>query len=342
MSFVQRLNNPLLGWHLLGWTFFIVYQYWGETGNWEDTLFAGSSFLAFFVTFYVLYLLIFPRLKSLGNGWLVLATLPVGIVSFVCFRYVLQELLLPAIVGFGNYETDDLWFYLQDNLWRGFYTVIAALLSFFLLNLHRGKIRREQLEAEKTKAELAFLRSQINPHFLFNTLSYLHTEALMVNPKLAGNILKLSEVLRYATQNIKVDRRTITEEIALLNNYIDIFRQRFEGRCYLNFDVQGDDLLGDDLQQVIEPLLLMPFVENAFKHGRYVNVDTPIDIQLTVGKGTLVFVCQNHIKQQQKDEVSGVGLGNVRRRLELLYPERHDMRIEKTDKYFTATLNLQL
>lgn len=337
MSFVQKTISPLLAWHLLGWTLFSVYKFWEGSGDLEDNLLTGSNVLAHLGVFYVLYLLVYPRMQSLGDAWMVGLALPLGAVGFVFFRYFSQEVLLPAMAGFGNYETEDLRFYFYDNIWRGLYTVIASLVSYLLLNLQRGKARRILLEAEKTKSELAFLRSQINPHFLFNTLSYLHTEALMVNPKLAGNILRLSDVLRYATQNSKVERRTVAEEIALLNNYIGIFRQRFEGRCYLNFAVQGENL-----EQMMEPLLLMPFVENAFKHGRYIYEDTPIEVKLAVEDGSLLFTCRNFIKQQQKDEASGIGLENVRRRLELLYPDRHELRIEKFDNYFGVTLSLQL
>ncbi len=337
MRFIRGLNNSLLGWHLLGWTLFIVYRYWGELGSWEDNWLAGTDLLAHIVTFYVFYLLVFPRLKVLSNSWLVAVSLPLGTVGFVFFRYVCQEVLMPLMVGFGNYLNEDLWFYFYDNVWRGLYVVSASLLSFFLLNLQRGKTKREQLETERTESELAFLRSQVNPHFLFNTLSYLHTEAFMIDQKLAGNILRLSDILRYATQNSKVERRTVAEEVALLNNYIEIFRQRFEGRCYLNFAVEGDDL-----EQEMEPLLLMPFVENAFKHGRYVVADTPIEVSLVVKEGTLNFSCRNSIKQEQKDEVSGIGLENIRRRLELLYPGRYELRTGEADNYFTATLSLQL
>lgn len=337
MNSFRRIITPTLGWHLLGWTLFTIYTFRGGTDDWEGNWILGTDVLAHIAIFYVLYLIVYPRVQRVGNSWLVLAAVPLGIMGFIIFRYFFQEILLPFFVGFGNYVIDDLKFYFRDNLIRGLYIVVASLVSFLLLNLQRGKVRRKQLEIEKVRAELAFLRSQVNPHFLFNTLSYLHTEAFMIDRKLAGNILRLSDVLRYATQNSKVEQRTVAEEVTLLNNYIEIFRQRFEGRCYLNFSVEGDKF-----EQTMEPLLLMPFVENAFKHGRYVYEDTPIEVSLEVGTGSLVFTCRNAIKQQQKDEVSGIGLENTRRRLELLYPGRHELGIEEADDYFTATLSLQL
>jgi len=335
MSLTKRISDPLLGWHLLGWTLFSVYTYRDGMADWQANWILGAEIMANASIFYFLYLLVCPRIQPVGNGWLVLVAIPLGAVGFVLFRYLFQEVLLLAVVGFGNYETNDYGFYFRDNILRGLYTVIASLIAYLLLNLRRGKARRKELEAEKTKTELAFLRSQVNPHFLFNTLSYLHTEAYMVDTKLAGNILRLSDVLRYATQNSLVERRTITEEVQLLNNYIEIFRQRFEGRCYLNFLVEGTGL-----EQLIEPLLLMPFVENAFKHGQYVHPDTPIQIRLVVSEGSLEFRCCNYIKRQQKDESSGIGLENTRRRLALLYPGRHTLAIDEKENIFTASLVL--
>lgn len=337
MSFFRKISTPALGWHLLGWTLFTITKFWGGIGDWEDKWLVGTEILAYVVTFYALFLIVYPRLQRLGNSWMLLAAIPLGIVGFVVFRYLIQEMLMPALIGFGNYETDDLGFYFRDNVVRGLYTVLASLVSFLVMNLQHGKAHRKQLETEKTKAELAFLRSQINPHFLFNTLSYLHTEAFMVDPKLAGNILRLADVLRYATQNTKVEKRTIAEEVDLLNNYIEIFRQRFEGRCYLNFTVEGTSM-----DQRVEPLLLMPFVENAFKHGRYIDPDWPIEVALKVTEDNLEFRCRNAIKHHQKDEVSGIGLENVRRRLTLLYPGRHELQIAPEEEDFTVCLSLQL
>lgn len=337
MNFLQKTVTPTLGWHLLGWTLFTIYVFWGGTDDWESNWILGADILAHIATFYVLFLTVYPRTQRLGNSWLVLAAIPVGILGFIGFRYFFQELLLPLFIGFGNYETDDLGFYFQDNLIRGLYIVIASLVSFLILNLQRGKVRRKQLEMEKARAELAFLRSQINPHFLFNTLSYLHTEAFMVDNKLAGNILRLADILRYATQNTKLEKRTIAEEVELLHNYIEIFRQRFEGRCYLNFKVEGANM-----GQRVEPLLLMPFVENAFKHGHYVDPGRPIEVALTVAEGELTFRCLNAIKLQQKDEASGIGLENVRRRLALLYPGQHELLVNPEEEYFTVCLSLQL
>lgn len=328
---------PALGWHLLGWTLFTIYIFREGTDDWVGNWILGADILAHIATFYVLFLLVYPRMQSMGNSWLMLAAIPVGILGFIVLRFFFQEILLPLFVGFGNYETDDFGFYFRDNLIRGLYIVIISLVSFLLRNLQRGKVRRKQLEMEKARAELAFLRSQVNPHFLFNTLSYLHTEAFMVDTKLAGNILRLADILRYATQNTKLEKRTIAEEIELLNNYIEIFRERFEGRCYLNFKVEGANM-----EQRVEPLLLMPFVENAFKHGRYVDPDWPIEVSLKVTEGRLMFRCRNAIKHQQKDEISGVGLENVRRRLALLYPDRHELVISPEEEYFAACLSLQL
>lgn len=330
--------HPILFLHLFGWGLFSAYKFWGEDlSDWEINLILLTDILTNMAVFYFIYSFLCPRIQGSGQIWLTLLAVPLGAFSFVFLRYFIQEILMPATLGFANYGTPELNFYFRDNILRGSATVIIPFIIFLLEKVQQNKRKSLRLEAAKTKAELSFLRSQVNPHFLFNTLSFLHTQAFTVDKELAANILKLSDILRYAIQNDQVKKRSLEEEVELLKNYIALLEKRFENRCFYTFNINGAPL-----DQQIEPFLLIPFVENAFKHGHYINPETPIKIQLDIMPGELVFSCSNHIKRQQKDQSTGIGLVNTRKRLSLLYPDQHQLQVREDQYIFQVQLSLTL
>lgn len=329
-------------WHIIAWSIYILYQFTEvfieERGfPFQSVALTASYTLTTIFTFYVFYFIIWkPYLKS-ENKIRLLSTLIIGPIAFIAFRYILEENIYEAVFGFGNYRNDHLPYYIFDNISRAIFvgsmSLIVALLE------HKYDLERDflQLKNEKSEAEMAFLRSQMNPHFLFNTLSFLHTKTFKFDPDLAETVRKLSDMLRYSLQSSKAEKVPIQKEIDLLENYIDIFRNRFEGKFFTNFNVKGNQL-----QQKMEPLLLMPFIENAFKHGVMNKPDTPVQIELEVKNNALSFICKNKINHHQKDPGSGIGLENVKRRLELLYPNKHQLDIQKQDNDFIVSLQLDL
>ena len=255
---------------------------------------------------------------------------------FIGGRYVLEEILFPLIFGFDNYYIEG-FFYIDDNFFRGFQMIIFSLAVYLFVDRFTRDKRREKEERIKSEAELSFLRSQINPHFLFNMLNYLHTEAYLKDEQLADSILQLSELLRYSTQKSNSNGALLQDELHHLRNYIELYKKRFGEACYVEYAQQGDPT-----DQRIEPLLFIPFVENAFKHGIYTDPKIPIRISVDVDEKRVRFACQNKISTHQKDKVSGIGLENVRQRLELIYPGRHTCQVASTNDIFTADLSVQL
>ncbi|MEO1513753.1 MAG: histidine kinase [Bacteroidota bacterium] len=330
-----------LKWHLLGWLLFLLFRF-QEDFLVEDLeikmLVLNATYCTTVIlTFYFVFSFLCERFSQASNLRFLLIVVPLGVAFFIFCRFVIEEVVLPATVGFDNYYRDELLGYAMDNWWRGYLPVIAATVLFLLKKRTLTSRRNTELLAEKNKAELAFLRAQLNPHFLFNTLSFLHTRALTTAPELAGTILQLSDILRYSVQTSLDKKRILEEEIQLLHSYIDILKKRFGRTCYIEFEWKGENF-----QQQIEPLLLLPFVENAFKHGVYAKEDKPIRLQLTVEGSTLDFHIENHIKRQHKDQGTGVGLENIRRRLALLYPNRHELHIDKTEDTFSVQLQIEL
>lgn len=196
-----------------------------------------------------------------------------------------------------------------------------------------------QKQNENLKTELSFLRSQISPHFIFNVLNNIVALVRLKSDELEPTVMKLSSLMQYMLYETDEEKVVLKTEVEYLHNYIDLQKQRFGPEFIINtnFDVQEDWL-------TIEPMLLIPFVENAFKHGSGLVQHPQIDVHLKVENGHLHFMVKNKFEEYKttKDKTSGIGLNNVKRRLELLYPGRHILSMDKKDGWFTIYLHLML
>lgn len=200
--------------------------------------------------------------------------------------------------------------------------------------------KREQMEmalkSENLDTELKLLKSQINPHFLFNALNNIYSLSYR-NQKMAPDmVMKLSEMLRYVLYETNESKVTLDKEIAYINNYIDFQRLKTDNQANINIhiDIHNPELL-------IEPMLLIPFIENSFKHSNIDHPDGWVSIKLTTfGKASLLFVVSNSkpVTEFTKDNTAGIGLENVEKRLRLLYPEKHDLTVEENHDSFTVKL----
>lgn len=194
-------------------------------------------------------------------------------------------------------------------------------------------------QSEALKSELAFLRSQINPHFIFNILNNIVALSRLKSKELEPTIMKLSSLMQYMLYESNESQVLLSHEADYLTSYIDLQKQRFGKRLKINFDVD----IEDD-RHTIEPMLLIPFVENAFKHGMGLVPDPEIDISLKVSGNELLFEVKNKFIEDDdaKDKLSGIGLSNVKRRLELLYGPNQELKINKQQDWFTVSLRLNL
>ncbi|PJJ83609.1 sensor histidine kinase [Mucilaginibacter auburnensis] len=193
-----------------------------------------------------------------------------------------------------------------------------------------------------TQAELSFLKSQIHPHFLFNTLNNLYVLALDRSAKTPGVIMGLSGILRYMLYECHADLVLLKDDVEILHNYISLEKIRYEDRLDLNVHINESIST-----QKIAPLLLLPLVENAFKHGVSNTEDEPwITIELKVKDQHLTFKVSNSKSQKittsHQVHFDKIGLQNVRKRLEMLYPGRHRLAVHEEDDVFIATLHLEL
>ncbi len=201
-----------------------------------------------------------------------------------------------------------------------------------------SKAKQKELTREKLEAELKFLRTQINPHFLFNTLNNIYALARKKSDDTANAVMKLSKLFRFMLYESKHDFISIKTEIQVLKDYIELERIRYNERLQITMKEEVDDY-----QQQIAPLILLPFVENTFKHGASeARFESYIHIHLVLQQGILTFIVENSKEQDTTTATKeNIGLGNVRRQLELLYPD-HEITITNKEDSFHVQLIINL
>ena len=189
-------------------------------------------------------------------------------------------------------------------------------------------------EAEKATAELSFLKAQINPHFLFNTLNNIYTQSVINSEHTSESIMKLSNIMRYVTDDVTQDFVLLKDEIDCVRDYIELQRLRLGADAEISFQVTGKPE-----GKKIAPLIFMTFIENAFKYGVTKKEKTIISINLNIGADKIDFSCQNKIYAHKSNlERLGIGIANTRQRLTHLYPQQHSLSIKNTGEMFTVNL----
>ncbi len=236
------------------------------------------------------------------------------------------------------YEIENTFFGYIGRLY--YYSVIFFIIKAFKDRAIK-KRKIEELEKEKIQAELNFLKAQIHPHFLFNTLNNLYALTLDKSDDAPEVVAKLSEMLDYMLYQCREPKVMISKEIDLLQHYIDLEKLRYGDRLELDFAHTIDAS-----QTFIAPLILISIVENAFKHGVSGAMKTSIvQITLQVKEGVLNFKVFNTKNQiEQKDEMNykqGIGVKNIQRQLELIYPNQYEWKVEETAETYTAALRLE-
>ncbi len=219
--------------------------------------------------------------------------------------------------------------------------VLLAVIFGMTIRIARDSFRRRQQEKE---AELKLLKAQLNPHFLFNTLNNLYGLSVVKSDKLPGLMLQLSDLLRYSLYETKEVFVPLEKEISYLENYISLEKIRLEEKTKIKFLVKGN--IAD---KQIAPMLLIVFVENAFKHlGEEQNEKSSVAMSIEITENTLNFICKNSydtskIKEENLEKgKSGIGLVNAKKRLALIYPDVYDLSIKRQDGFFEVALKLEL
>ncbi|NAS30682.1 hypothetical protein GTQ40_06840 [Flavobacteriaceae bacterium R38] len=252
-----------------------------------------------------------------------------------CFLLLLSILLGVFLKIYANItwvEVTKMFFYLL-------YTTGAGMAVFFIRR--HIIIKRETDEKEKLQRELElnYLKEQVNPHFLFNSLNSIYSLSRQQSPETPDLVMQLSELMRYQLESTKKDTVLLKEELEFIENYLLLEEKRLSKRCSIEFSIEGELL-----NYKIAPMLLIPFIENAVKHGaRSTNEQSEIDVSAVIKETYLHFSVVNSKPSVVFElERKGMGLENVERRLNLLYPNTHKLEIEDSENAYRVNLSVDL
>ncbi len=213
----------------------------------------------------------------------------------------------------------------------------AAILIF--KKWYLDELKNKKLAEEKMKAELNFLKAQVHPHFLFNTLNNLYALTLIKSDKTPDIVLKLSDLLDYMIYKSNDEFVPLAKELEIVESYIELEKMRYNERLDLTYNV-----IGETNGHEIAPLILLPFIENCFKHGASKDRVKPVvKIELNIESEYLHLKALNSVpleKNKADNDKEGIGLNNVKRRLELIYPRKHELKIRSEDKIFSIDLKI--
>ena len=333
-------NTKVIFIHLLCWVLILTYQYSGyliESASFVSIALGVSMTIIQIVEFYICYLWVYPKYLKKGK----IPQLVLGVIFalgvFIALRFLIEEILYLNWFNFHNYSDQTTTIsYIIDNIYYGISYITISAAVYSVQQNFKTEIANRKLKDEVVKSELAFLKSQINPHFLYNTLNYVYSLAIPISDKLANAILRLSDLMRYTLNESPDGRVSLVKEVEYLESYIELFKMRFEPNFFVDFNAEGI------VEQKVAALVLIPFVENAFKHGVLNDEKHPVRIKLKVNGKRLSFEVSNKITHAQKDHSSGVGLVNIHRRLDLIYPDQHELLISNNGNTYKTTLIINL
>jgi two-component system, LytTR family, sensor kinase len=299
--------------------------------------FTASTFISFlcvavltYCTFYYLY----PKLNLLKTvmfyGFI---TVPAAI----GLRFLLEEVIFYTFTKQHNYVEKMFTplHYILDNVYFVVHYGFIGIIYYFIEYNIITKQQQQELQLQVRNAELSFLKSQINPHFLFNSLNNIYTLIYQGSPNALETVSKLSQMLRYMIYN-KEEKIPLQTEAEYLRNFIELQLLRY------NYAPNTIIRLPDNInaKYKIPPLVLIPLVENAFKHGDLKDKEVPLFIELLVDHGEMIFTVKNKIAAIQKDTHEGIGLENVRKRMNLLYKDKYVLKIDHQSEIFHVSLKI--
>ncbi|GGD74542.1 histidine kinase [Emticicia aquatilis] len=302
--------------------------------------------------FYVSSMFIFPQLSE---GKFFIPLIVISISYFVIYAVTYCTLIYYASL-FPNQRTYSGYakFFAEKGFWKSIYArfgfwfitfwyalyFVVPLIIKLMVDIALFRVKNLELERNNIRLELDYLKSQVNPHFLFNTLNGVYSLVVDSEPKAAEIILKLSDLMRYSLYEANSDQVALHREVKFIQDYVSLERNRHKASTQILLEISGDT---GDLQ--IPPLLLVTFVENAFKHGINNTIKASwIKIDLSIKDAILSFDISNSKSKKMKSDVvqGGIGLWNVKKRLDILYPNRHSLEIKNSEDVFSVNLKIQL
>jgi two-component system LytT family sensor kinase len=327
----------------------IVFEVEGAEFNLMETF---LNFVLYASLFYTFSEILFPRFFNKKN---IIYFLPAFIAAFSLFtglRYLVKVELMPLLSPALVYPFTSLRVFMAETWWRGGYFTMFSFGYWVARNLVKteqekllllekkavDEQRLKQMEINYRIAQIEYLKNQINPHFLFNTLNFFYDHVRNCSASAAEGILLLSSIMRYALKDSEPNAKVmLQDEVKHLHNFIAINQLRFDNRLQIKFDVTGSLHF-----RMVIPLLLITFVENSFKYGDLLDPQHPLIIRLDVDNDTLVFYSYNKKKIGPVETSNGVGLTNTKKRLDLVYKDQYTLQVSNEENSYATTLKITL
>jgi sensor histidine kinase YesM len=346
---MNQENRSNITRHLLFWAIVFFFEVSRSQFNfvnysWEtlyhDFMESMLNFPVLLAASYFTTLFLIPRYLARKNYGAFAALLILSAVFFIfamriILRYVTLPLFYPAYVE----KYPD---FFQFNVFQHFFYIYSVVLFMVLMKAYEDysemQRKKEKLEKENVESRLSLLRSQVNPHFLFNTLNNISTLSRMDPSATSDAIQQLAGIMRYMMNEATRDSVEVAKEILLIRDYIQLQELRLSRGASVDFTVSGDSA-----NLNVPPMLLLPFIENAFKHGRKDGPPPIVSISVSIENDHLRLIVSNRIRDEKVSipaESSGIGIENVRNRLELLFPEKHRLDITRDGEMFTVNLTI--
>ncbi|WP_255562462.1 sensor histidine kinase [Pedobacter sp. D749] len=292
--------------------------------------------------FYINYIFLIPELIKKRKKYFIyvlafLLLIAVSVIAKTAIAVLYPDDVLTTVSAKGRrMEIPVHSFVIMVTFLSGFFLICSCIIKFTIDWFASERIQRN-LESERREMELQFLKSQLNPHFLFNSLNNIYSLAYQKSDKTADAIMKLSEIMRYMIYESNTPTVALSKEVDYLTSYIELQKIRFKDGAYIELTLNGEI----DNQKIV-PLMLISFVENAFKHGVVTDPAEPVKINIIANQKILHFSVVNKKNQQNKDAQGGVGLTNVERRLQLVYPDRYKLNVVNSATHYTCELMIDI
>lgn len=322
---------------------------WDKILSWHNAVNQTASIL-FFAGFYFITLNMFYRLFA-GKHKPVQFIQPaiIGLLLLAVY-YTISFVFMKSAkfqISVNNAKIENeltigimIFSYVISSIFTVGFSILISYLTYLRDDKKQRKVLEEQkmqLEVEKSQANFNFLKAQINPHFLHNTLNFLYAKSLPYSSELSEGILTLSDIMRYALGPAAKDGKVaLKDEIEHVRNVIKINQLRFSNNLHVAFDVAG--VVNG---ATIVPFILITIVENAFKHGDLKSQEHPINIKLDIDHSRMYFFCRNKKKGGPKEISTGIGLDNIKKQLDLTYGRKYSLHIKDEAEFYTTELTIQ-
>lgn len=325
--------------YMLNQAFFPVYLHKIDTKLLKDYIYLKDIFITILLNIFVFYAVyyVIPKFLRLRRKWYIFPFV-------ILLAVALSAVRLPVEIAYWKYLVKMPASQLQfqyEWIWATLMvTVIISIYAMLIrisIDWFESQKYKDELIKERQASEIALLRSQVNPHFLFNTLNNIYSLVYNKSDEAPEAVMKLSSIMRYMLYDSNTDLVAVNKEVEYLNSFIELQQLRITQKGFVEIKVTGSME-----NRTIAPMLLIPFVENAFKHGEK-NHEPGIIIHLKLEPEGLIFTVTNYMKlnsQVSNEDPGGFGLDNIKRRLGMLYPDKHDLKITMSGELYKIELTI--